>query len=1023
MIKTINYNIGIFGNETLGFGNLIFLLSKFCNNKFNSTHLIVNNSNTANYIKKNINSFDKVSVYPISLVKYQNNNSIYSLKNSGELTHSIIEQSNCIIALPGNNDVLQEILCVIQYLKNNNTESKVFFIHDFWEKTFEYLKENNIISNTDYNLLRFFCNGQSKNIINKIEQFIPKQKTREISSKHIINNYTEISDLEDSIYKILNTGEKVDDSILGINISIFDKYDNEYLKLEQIHSNDYKKIINSCLDSDKSVLQLNNGTELLIKNTHTRKNKSFNNVESNLTNFNEFVSCLEENGVYGTFILNNIKNNERYKVSVLVAININLPEILELRLISLIKNFTSAVYEKYMHKDLNEDIESANITSAIARVFLRTASHNMGHVYSKLVSKDNFKHEVINTDTQYKSLLFPNFINDSNDIYRILLANFNSYLKSRSDFLADFVTGVPQIQNTKKLKVDILSIFDNNRILLNRISGLGNEFKFSIKLNLPNNKDDISVAISNDILGNHALYIIIENIIRNSAKHNQSDKKHEIEFVIDVCESSLDKSYYKIRIYDNIKLNTLKQKVIELNKIIDSPIITNDFKHRYNGLGMIEMMVSAAYLRKIPVESVHKSEYNLIFDKVKIKEYQNNVKKGITPLKIFRAIQIKNYLGYEFYIPKPKELLIIDDDGYIINNYIKDNIIDWDQIKNLEAQGILLVSNKNIKSDKLNRLKFNSKTNYDHNICVIFTSNSNYKEYEKNVWLPTRKVVGNELNCNFDAGNINQFIKNVWICYVTQFYNRKKLIPIPNSDLLNLNGNNNYPYSLFNHGNSYTGNNDLNYLEIYLSKHKSIVENIESGTDDILNLKFLNALTTNIIVIEERIQEQSLLTQSLQNNKIKPQISYYEYWNNVNVYIPTKEELDLNRSSFKPNKTDDENYISKIANIANREFNEEKRLSKGVDFVLIHLGVIERILIAQNKEKGSKEVEKIINSIKRKITDNNNVKFVIISGRGKPENVPNNIRFINYSIISQYLIENRFKLFLSEILYASKPKK
>src|SRR5690606_35283354 len=97
--------------------------------------------------------------------------------------------------------------------------------------------------------------------------------------------------------------------------------------------------------------------------------------------------------------------------------------------------------------------------------------------------------------------------------------------------------------------------------LLDRISGLDN-FKFTFKLDiwLGEEKEDVLVSMPNDILGQQALYIIIENIIRNTAKHGSKVSKdgklkEHIVFTIRIRESSLDPSLYQVTIFDNIKSN------------------------------------------------------------------------------------------------------------------------------------------------------------------------------------------------------------------------------------------------------------------------------------------------------------------------------------------------------------------------------------------------------------------------------------------------------------------------------------
>lgn len=266
---------------------------------------------------------------------------------------------------------------------------------------------------------------------------------------------------------------------------------------------------------------------------------------------------------------------------------------------------------------------------------------------------------------------------------RLLQSRFSSYIKTRMDFQADIASTTPTLQSTKYLLKDILQNFDDNRILLNRISGLSkNKFKFFINVfikvngvcpsevgrectcNDPHKAKDVMVSMPNDILGNHALFILLENIIRNSAKHGRHSGVANLnddgyEFSMEVREPKLEKlsDYYEVYIYDSIvkkedhpityypkdkaafaekclqysdgtidmnavfqasgdafykdqdwNLDTpylvreIDKLVIEQNIRLNDNIIEENNQPRPGALGLIEMDVAATYLRNFPVE-------------------------------------------------------------------------------------------------------------------------------------------------------------------------------------------------------------------------------------------------------------------------------------------------------------------------------------------------------------------------------------------------------------------------------------
>ena len=66
-------------------------------------------------------------------------------------------------------------------------------------------------------------------------------------------------------------------------------------------------------------------------------------------------------------------------------------------------------------------------------------------------------------------------------------------------------------------------------------------------------------------------------------------------------------------------------------------------------------------------------------------------------------------------------------------------------------------------------------------------------------------------------------------------------------------------------------------------------------------------------------------------------------------------------------------------------------------------------------------VEKIIltvkeTDIKASLID----RIIVTSGRGKPHNLPEKLRYLNFSIVSQYMIENRYKYLLTQAVTSAR---
>lgn len=353
-------------------------------------------------------------------------------------------------------------------------------------------------------------------------------------------------------------------------------------------------------------------------------------------------------------------------------------------------NLLNEIAYKDLMPDLYEDIENQATRAAISQVMARNTSHNIGaHVMNKLIG-------------DLSKLIFKEFKNykggielykdetDSNKILLDQISIFNNYVKCRMDYLADISFGTPLMQTNKYAYADLFKELDKVRLLLEHISGLDN-FKFEIKFQ-KNGEDldennDLLVAIPNDILGTQAFYNILENIVRNSAKHAQKPVKKdesgnsitpptvftvnfidEITGVNDFCSgdncdrNKCDKAHKKeientlnefiaVEVYDDIHVESyadLKPEEIQeyndktgkspmqipkidylvfsQNKKLNENILSENSKLRSYSLGLVEMDASAAYLRKRPVEYINHRSYDIQYDESWSRNTEKNEK-------------------------------------------------------------------------------------------------------------------------------------------------------------------------------------------------------------------------------------------------------------------------------------------------------------------------------------------------------------------------------------------------------------
>ena len=109
-------------------------------------------------------------------------------------------------------------------------------------------------------------------------------------------------------------------------------------------------------------------------------------------------------------------------------------------------------------------------------------------------------------------------------------------------------------------------------------------------------------------------------------------------------------------------------------------------------------------------------------------------------------------------------------------------------------------------------------------------------------------------------------------------------------------------------------------------------------------------------------------------------------------------EIDINLSSA----CFDESLKNRIIDwISDNSYN--------LEFIIIHLGIIEKLC----GNTDSREIENYFYSTI--VPACKSSKIILISGRGKPHNIPAEIRFLNYSQVSSYVSDNCSKLLLYDL--------
>ena len=165
------------------------------------------------------------------------------------------------------------------------------------------------------------------------------------------------------------------------------------------------------------------------------------------------------------------------------------------------------------------------------------------------------------------------------------------------DYLADISFGTPLMQTNKYAYGELFKDLDKVRLLLEHISGLS-DFKYKIAFKKDgeplNDTNDLLVAIPNDILGIQALYNILENIIRNTAKHSSTKPDittFTVNFIDDIEKAGLKvadnkteiantlNEFIAVEVYDNIPIEKTDE---DLNLTDEDKKEFNDKKNTCN---------------------------------------------------------------------------------------------------------------------------------------------------------------------------------------------------------------------------------------------------------------------------------------------------------------------------------------------------------------------------------------------------------------------------------------------------------
>ena len=205
---------------------------------------------------------------------------------------------------------------------------------------------------------------------------------------------------------------------------------------------------------------------------------------------------------------------------------------------------------------------------------------------------------------------------------------------------------------------------------------------------------DVALAIPGGVVGNHAFYTILENVIRNAAKHGWSAKPIEekknanLEITIDYTDKYTEKEggLVEFKVWDNmsnadsIDKETGKSLLERQKGRMGQKLIEDDGRLRRENWGMAEIKISAGYLMSRGVNEIGglSESGDTIVEPCQVKD---------------GAVQ---RLGYRFSIRKPKDVIFVLGDNQ--KKFL--TTIGGERLKSLANQGIEFVEFTEVRCSK-----------------------------------------------------------------------------------------------------------------------------------------------------------------------------------------------------------------------------------------------------------------------------------------------------------------------------------
>ena len=457
------------------------------------------------------------------------------------------------------------------------------------------------------------------------------------------------------------------------------------------------------LGSLRNITAFNNYNVYLTNNQYERKEAI--RLVTDKTKIKKFLNFQKkQNGtVKYLYIIPCGISNEKTNSHMVIKTKCKL-RFIDIQLLQITTNQLLPIYHNLISK---KELLEESIKSAISAIMARNMSHNLGshfisntkHYFSNLaesdtdeqrqkdyrgirhtlqyiqermdfiatiVSTDRFPYGPVNVKSQIFDELTPDEFGDRHD-------------KATTNFLLDYIVFSEDISKQSNL------LSSSIKLSLKLISDEGIKFGGQNKQENQEAKEEfakLNLAVPGGILGRHAIFTIIENVIRNSAKHDK-ESIPEDGLIVSV---KIDKDH--LVIFDNKK---------NANKEINGVILKKELNERYTKIkilsegaidksnkGLKEILISALWLNNHALADWF-GEYESISNENKIKRLSEVLRVVAVDDNGDMTNDSEN-LGYYIALDRYEEVYYIKDEMVV------DNKINYSNISGIKAD--IIVANK-----------------------------------------------------------------------------------------------------------------------------------------------------------------------------------------------------------------------------------------------------------------------------------------------------------------------------------------